>query len=243
MCPDLPGHIVTAMVRQQAPAHRAGGRRRPCRPGVSRYRISQLICGRASRTGSGSREPVCPACRALAQRFRVNRDTLARPPARAASWPTPRRMRRAKLVHSGAVGFTDGAGQRAAGGRWYGSGGGGVPCGGARARRVRSVVGGGHHRAESAGAQQLAVGLPRAAQVGLRRGHSGWPPRALHLSVAGRPGLSCARRPPRALRPPGRSAKRAESSLTFRVVIKSHRTQASRTMNAETAQAVTNRVH
>jgi uncharacterized membrane protein YdfJ with MMPL/SSD domain len=41
----------------------------------------------------------------------------------------------------------------------------------------------------------------------------------------------------------GKSAKGAKSPLTFRVVIEKHRTQASRTMNAETAQAVTDRVH
>jgi len=48
-------------------------------PGVARYRVSRLICGRGSPAGSGSREPVCPACRALAQRHGINQDTLAGP--------------------------------------------------------------------------------------------------------------------------------------------------------------------
>ena len=54
-------------------------------PGVSRYPVSRLICGRASSAGSGSREPAYPACRTLAQRYGVNRDTLAgRRPGRPA---------------------------------------------------------------------------------------------------------------------------------------------------------------
>ena len=55
-------------------------------PGVSRYPVSRLICGRASSAGSGSREPAWPACRTLAQWYGVNRDTLAgRRPGRPAA--------------------------------------------------------------------------------------------------------------------------------------------------------------
>jgi hypothetical protein len=64
LCPDLPGHIVTAMVRQYARARRAG-RRGDVPPGVSRTRIPRLICGCGSPAVSGSRGPACPACRAL----------------------------------------------------------------------------------------------------------------------------------------------------------------------------------
>jgi hypothetical protein len=46
-------------------------------PGVSRYPVSRLICGRASSAGSGSRESAWPACRTLAHWYGVNRDTLA----------------------------------------------------------------------------------------------------------------------------------------------------------------------
>ena len=34
-------------------------------PGVSRYRLSRLICRRPTSAVSGNREPACPACRAL----------------------------------------------------------------------------------------------------------------------------------------------------------------------------------
>ena len=44
-----------------------------------RPRTSPLICARPSSAVSGSREPACRACRALAQRYSVNRDTLTRP--------------------------------------------------------------------------------------------------------------------------------------------------------------------
>jgi hypothetical protein len=85
LCPDLPGHIVTAMVRQYAPAHRARRRIRTCRRASRGTRISRLICGRASSAGSGSREPAWPACRTLAHWYGVNRDTLAdRRPGRPA---------------------------------------------------------------------------------------------------------------------------------------------------------------
>ena len=48
-------------------------------PGILRYPVSRLICGRASSAGSGSREPAYPASRTLAQRYGINRDTSARP--------------------------------------------------------------------------------------------------------------------------------------------------------------------
>ena len=65
-------------------------------PGLSRYRLSRLICGR--RNLGRQREPGAglPRMQGLAQRYGVNRDTLARLPAKAASWPARRRMRRAK---------------------------------------------------------------------------------------------------------------------------------------------------
>ncbi len=78
MCPDLPGHIVTAMVRQYAQAHRAGRRRRTCgwplvAPGIA----ADL---RAPNFG-GEREPGVglPRMQGIAQRYGANRDTLARP--------------------------------------------------------------------------------------------------------------------------------------------------------------------
>jgi hypothetical protein len=46
-------------------------------PGVSRHRVSRLICGRGSPAGSGSREPVYPVCRALVQRHGITQDPLA----------------------------------------------------------------------------------------------------------------------------------------------------------------------
>ena len=85
LCPDLPGHIVTAMVRQYAPGASGTKAAADVPPGVSRYPVSRLICGRASSAGVGSREPAWPACRTLAHWYGVNRDTLARPAARAAA--------------------------------------------------------------------------------------------------------------------------------------------------------------
>ena len=53
-------------------------------PGISRYPVSRLICGRASSAGSGSRRPAAPASRTLAQR---SESTGTR-------WPRLRRLRR-----------------------------------------------------------------------------------------------------------------------------------------------------
>ena len=76
LCPDLPGHIVTAMVRQYASTHRARRRRKTCRR-PSRgtgYRADLQV----PKFG-GEREPGADLHRkqGLAQRYRVNRDTLA----------------------------------------------------------------------------------------------------------------------------------------------------------------------
>jgi len=59
-------------------------------PGIAADLRAQIL------TVQWSREPACPSVPDLEQRYEVNRDTLAGPPARAVGWSVRRRMRRAK---------------------------------------------------------------------------------------------------------------------------------------------------
>jgi len=79
-------------------------------------RTSPLICARRSSAVSGSREPACPHAGRLPGGT-ASTWTHWPGPARTASWPARRRMRRPKFAHESAVGLLrpGGAGQSAAG--------------------------------------------------------------------------------------------------------------------------------
>jgi hypothetical protein len=78
LCPDLSGHIVMAMVRQCAQAHRARRRRRTCgRPLV----VPGIAADMRAPNFGGEREPGVGLRRmqGIAQWYGANRGTLARP--------------------------------------------------------------------------------------------------------------------------------------------------------------------
>jgi hypothetical protein len=78
LCPDLSGHIVMAMVRQCAQAHRAGRRRRTCgRP----LAVPVIAADLQAPSFGGEREPGVglPRMQGIAQWCGANRGTLARP--------------------------------------------------------------------------------------------------------------------------------------------------------------------
>jgi hypothetical protein len=100
LCPDLPsqsaGLVLAAWYaallwpigQQGAPA---------VAPGLPRYPVSRLICGRASPACRGSGSRLTPHCRSVHGGTRSTGTRWPGAPARTDSWPTRRRTRRAKV--------------------------------------------------------------------------------------------------------------------------------------------------
>ena len=288
LCPDLPGHICHGDGTPIRPGASGTKTAADVPPGVPRHPVARLICGRASSAASGMPGAGLPRMQALPSDTESTGTRWPAPRLGRASWPTRRRIWRAKLVHKSAFRrlqpsrvrrHTAGTGRRSAG-----------PAGPCRLGGLIGRPGAGASIGERAGGDEVAdrVVIGDLAQLAAANmEHTGapadaGPTRRGRSRIASRSALSSrscrtrlvsdeaaasradstvisARRFPahgpafvartassfwrtESARLPGKSAKRAESPLTFCVVIESNRTQASRTMNAAPAQAGADRV-
>jgi hypothetical protein len=256
LCPGWPGKRVVgnarAMVRRSAWAHRARRRGRTCHRHIAAALRARILGGRRAQDPTPR-----PACRPFRSEYGINQDTLARAPAKAASWPTRRRIRRAKLVHKSAFGrlrpgrvrrHTAGTGRRSAG-----PAGPHRPNGPGLPSTSRASIG--EQASGDEVADRVVLGYPAQLTIAEpeTRETRREPARRGRRRIASRSLWSHARRILDGLprRHESRLCQSAAGQIRktcgvpayLRVVIEKHRTQASRTMNAETAQADTGRVN
>jgi hypothetical protein len=240
LCPGFARKWVVgnarAMVRRSAWAHRARRRRRTCHRHIAADLRARILGGR------GAQDPTpCPASRPLRSEYGINQDTLARPRLRRPAGQRVGGYGAQKLVHKSAFGrlrpyrvrrHTAGTGRRPAGpSGLHRPNGPGLPS------ACRASIG------ERAGGDEVAdrVVLGDLAQLAIAEPERASPPVSRRGVAAGEQ-HRCQRGPyarrilgAPASRPPGQIRKMCEVPAYLRVVIEKHRTQASRTMNAEPA--------
>ncbi len=220
--------------------------------GVSQYRLSRLICRRPTSAASGNREPACRACRALhsgtgSTRTRWPGPRLRRP----VEWRVGRCGAQSEYIKvRSVVGTGDEVAYRVLVGDLAEPTTAEPACAGfadvsqcglrppddSTAVSVVSMRGGMAAQAVGDGQQPAA----RMRRIFSARGFpTSWPGR----SGPGRSLHPPSGRTPAWLSAAGQIRKTCGVPAYRRVVIEKHRTQASRMMNAETAQAVTDSVH